>query len=95
MSTKHTRGPLAVGVLGDYVATKSGHIFTEVPYPESADAEERRANARLIAAAPELLEALKSVIAWAEAYEATGPRAKDQEERCAFARAAIAKAEGK
>ena len=55
-------------------------------------------NARLIAAAPELLEALEEVLADAEGYARThgaGPSAaKRIRARCDRARAAIAKAKG-
>jgi len=53
---------------------------------------ELAANARLIAAAPELLEALEAVIPDLEHYVATHGPGPDK--RLAIARAAIAKAKG-
>lgn len=54
----------------------------------SADRDENMANATLIAAAPELLEALRELLAEAEDGIATSPLARSK------ARAAIAKATG-
>jgi hypothetical protein len=56
----------------------------------SVDEETTSANARLIAAAPDLLEALRG-LAYPGAYEGQ----PSESERIAAARAAIAKAEGK
>lgn len=61
--------------------------------PENAEA-----NARLIAAAPDLLAALKWALPFAEKYENTfpgGPRQQLMEAKLTEVRAAIAKAEGK
>jgi hypothetical protein len=55
---------------------------------------EREANARLIAAAPELLEALKGLEQWYDA-EVEPPHREFFNAAIAKARAAIAKAEGK
>jgi len=52
--------------------------------------ETSEANARLIAAAPDLLEALKSVIAWLDAPDESA----FSDSQLALARAAIAKATG-
>ena len=60
--------------------------------------EEGTANARLIAAAPELLAALEWALPFAEKYENTfpgGPRQQLMEAKLAEVRAALAKAEGK
>ena len=94
MSTQHTPGPWAVG-------SKSGHIETAnawrmsiaICYNKDSKAdgvskEEFEANARLIAAAPELLEALNT---WLKQYSA------EEYEDCpevVQTRAAIAKATG-
>jgi hypothetical protein len=59
--------------------------------------ERQEANARLIAAAPELLEALEAVLYWAEIAGDTTDKealAANEEASIALARAAIAKAEG-
>lgn len=68
MSTNHTPGPWeykepygAVAVKGKTVCMTDNHyVATEwAPFPES---EERRANGRLIAAAPELLAAVEAAL---------------------------------
>ena len=74
--TKHTPGPwwLQADGAGWYVecTPERGHsvayIRSEVAEddPDTPDAE-KKANARLIAAAPELLEALQKFVAWSEA----------------------------
>jgi hypothetical protein len=56
--------------------------------------EEQEANARLIAAAPELLEACKAMMDWAK-EEATGPFTDMFEETIQKVAAAIDAAEGK
>jgi hypothetical protein len=55
---------------------------------------ETTANARLIAAAPELLDALKGVTRILEAFRSTHQFGKTQTERLEKARAIVAKAEG-
>ena len=96
METKHTPGPWRVQATGHSFVVEA-HTHTEVI---SVDAngnpcrwsEYNEANARLIAAAPELLEALQALLGWEEAeikhFEATGPDDWIME----IARAAIAKA---
>jgi hypothetical protein len=54
--------------------------------PTFVSYEAREANARLMAAAPDLLQQLKFLVRWVED--------KHPEEAMAYARAAIAKAEG-
>jgi hypothetical protein len=102
--SKHTPGPWAAeeaGRSGYWISTK-GHPFTIV---DSIDDECRHgaingdnagANARLIAAAPELLEALKLLdeAFCADDYGTKEGRAKGRAALVAT-RAAIAKAEGK
>lgn len=61
-----------------------------------ADPDTRRANARLIAAAPELLEALKDCLGYVISdYESRDGGFGGAQESVDRARAAIAKAEGK
>ena len=96
---KHTPGPWitrlesapmhAVQLAGQYGRA----IVAYVPAPEGWSLAHQDANARLIAAAPELLDALKRMLAAYDADKARGiafgnDNAADQ------ARAAIAKAEG-
>lgn len=92
MNAKHTPGPWRVGKLvpamifdshyGDTVATVATFAA-----PESVIA----ANARLVAAAPELLEALKVL---RERHQIDDPHHAHLCEFCKQADAAIAKAEG-
>ncbi len=65
-----------------YADDQPGGLARIVCYP----AEEERANARLIAAAPDLLEALQEIVAW-YGHHSGGPM-------LAAAREAIARAEG-
>ena len=85
--TAHTPGPWRVGDAG---ATVFGPANGN-PAPETiarmAPRKQYKANARLIAAAPELLEALRSI---AESY----PTTEEGETLAAIARAAIAAATG-
>lgn len=104
MTTKHTPGPwLATGWENTVVNipdTHHGGHLTICVYPASGQAprSEAVANARLIAAAPDMLEALKAI---AEACEANADSAmgegwiKAHEKFGAFAHAALAKATGK
>lgn len=91
-SGKHTPGPwVAIETRVYFPKHAGGFDIRNCPNPE--------ANARLIAAAPELLEAAKLVIAW---YEAEDDHSKadfyQRMEMCrqseAACRAAIAKATG-
>jgi len=96
MNAKHTQGQWSWYEHGKTdtspvkVETKD-QVIAEVVY--KTDHEERIANARLIAAAPELLDAAKAVLQiWDDLYY----NQSDPEEREAWntLRAAIAKAEG-
>lgn len=99
MTTKHTPGPWSVtkakhGVdMSHYVvalATPDRNDRALVVHAEQGDDGQGDANARLIAAAPELLEALE----WAlRAMEARNPLWAEGE-RFVAARATIAKAKG-
>jgi hypothetical protein len=87
----HTPGPWVQDRYGSLVGSDSKQVVVwglGIAHGQrNATAE---ANARLIAAAPELLEALKSIVGW---IEEGGYGAEATIERCA--RAAMAKAEGK
>jgi hypothetical protein len=102
--SKHTPGPWRVypttelvdargteGVTGYNIESES----CEIVGVEGIEfwKENAEANARLIAAAPELLEALTSLLSEAEAF-ASAIRAYANSEAIAAARAAIAKAKG-
>lgn len=61
MKAQHTPGPWSLEY--DYSLVMKHHIVTAGPIgPDEASQEEKKANARLIAAAPELLEALKAIV---------------------------------
>jgi hypothetical protein len=89
MNTKHTTGPWRIGDAGITVfGPPNGK-----PSPEIIATDIRnKANARLIAAAPELLEALQGVTRILEAFSYTTTLGKTQAQRLEAARAAIAKA---
>lgn len=90
MNTQHTTGPWMVSRYSQSTVLKSINIrggnehIARVVVPDTAQSiEEYEANAHLIAAAPELLEALENVLYW--------DNGKPEWE---VARAAIAKATG-
>ena len=89
MSTRHTPGPWAFGLYGpsdEWVrVAETGDAVVMVGHNQP----ERAANARLIAAAPELLGACKAALA---AFNATGKPHSPAADAC---RDAIAKAEGR
>jgi hypothetical protein len=116
MENKHTPGPWTTYGLNEYdcpgVESKSSESISIVVFGNSLDenagvlgrtVEEAKANARLIAAAPELLEALENIIDdLTEEYQLRAQSYTDGEPltgalRSALdrARTAIAKAEGK
>lgn len=91
----HTPGPWVIGRSGHgrpyQVETAGGLCITKwggISRPASAEGE---ANARLIAAAPELLAALDDLLI---AYCDPGNQGSDHDEKVEAARAAIAKARG-
>ena len=89
METKHTPGPWAIEYRTDGQSTYSPRICAGEQDAEfKAKAE---ANARLIAAAPELLEALDGLCGLAELRPG---HLQDYKAAVAAARAAIAKATG-
>lgn len=94
-SAAFTPGPWAVSATDDFLVVKGRQkIAATFPIteanPEASDDIER-ANAHLISAAPDLLEALKDCLAcWPHDFNSHGEELAE-----AKARAAIAKAEGK
>ncbi len=95
--SKHTPGPWEVEAQDSYLnVVGGGRIVAEVHVhatpahpPETADFEKRQANARLIAASPDLAETLGAVIEYDEADDV---RRSDWDETVAKARAALDKA---
>lgn len=95
MNTKHTPGPweaVEIGVIAQKITSHGNFYICSLIDPEN---EEDKANARLIAAAPELLEALKQIANHFD-MDGYGPDAwkKLALEMAETARAAIARAEG-
>jgi hypothetical protein len=104
MNTKYTPGPWEIGTGIVKTPINSGHkhiamvnYYKSGSEPErSVYGEEHEANAQLIAAAPELLEALEEAVTWMETYVRVtstpnvGPLAQD----ITKAHAAITKAKG-
>lgn len=93
MNTKHTPGPwcldpLQLGTVGD-ICTLDGTPIAQAqmrqPMAAGKPDDERQANARLIAAAPDLLDALRDMVS---------DRNQLSEATVSFAKAAIAKATG-
>lgn len=103
MKTKHTPGPWQVNGSWLNIETGNRHTAVESVLPggfgmvasleHSFTRESEEANARLIAAAPELLEALKELVNDGECYCADNVASKETCRHCK-ARAAIAKAQG-
>lgn len=76
---------------GRHIATASSYWAGDGPR-----AEEREANARLMAAAPDMFEALKEVVAYLDSIEGLGEGGTSAYDvPSIMARAAIAKAEGR
>ena len=93
----HTKGPWkAVDSLSRWNVTTSDKPRTFNICSVNTNLVEQEANARLIAAAPELLEALQTIVCCVRMNGPAGTTAYViSEERMIAARAAIAKAEGK
>lgn len=92
MKNQHTPGPWAVSPYNNIVS-KNGTVAKTEQMPGNDDAE-RKANARLIAAAPDLLSALSRIADYLDGVN-NGTRAEvDTSWVGQVARAAIAKARG-
>ena len=87
MQHKHTKGEWYAKD-GQIYPIETGKTLATVPY-YNEESEEMQANARLIAAAPDLLEALVSVLNWHKAHDAISFL---EEEAIKKAEAAIQKA---
>lgn len=84
MTTSHTPGPWVAVELPTAIAIKS-HMGNVANIQRGSMREQQQANARLIAAAPDLLEALKAFVNHGSCFD------DDDMEK---ARAAIAKVQG-
>lgn len=97
MSAAHTPGPWAYAtgpsLKGRYHTVEDADENMVCECYEGTE-ETDEANARLITAAPELLEALEAVIAAKDQFDKDGTFDLDQDAWEASARAAIAKARG-
>lgn len=104
MSAKHTPGPWSESETRDgYIMGGEGddrytiaNTLVRSGYPSQAlrNHAEMKANAQLIAAAPELLEALKALTEWGRTH--TSPRDQNSPHNLLIAAcAAITKAEGR
>ena len=92
--SKHTPGPWIVvsrGMFSPKVVDANGLGICHTPYAGAPPAE---ANAHLIAAAPDLLEALRSIADCCDEEHAARDYASRQAEIRGIARVAIAKATG-
>jgi len=72
MNTKHTPGPWMIFLSGHIASASVRTPETTVAHPGTIRGQtigEAMANARLIAAAPELLVALNALVAWMDASE--------------------------
>lgn len=93
MKTEHTPGPwieFRDAESHDIIAPDGVHIARMEPRNGREPQKEQDADARLIAAAPELLAALAGMLEWARRVKGRNPGPEIAE-----AQAAIAKAEGR
>lgn len=98
---KHTSGPrktAGVQILGPHPKDPKNRtrIIAKAIWDKGTYLQETKANARLLAAAPDLFEALKCVVAAMKKYEIDTDESPTYQHRDIMARAtaAIAKAEG-
>ena len=93
MKTEHTQGPWKTeGWENLVVNSADGSTMTLAAGGKDACLDELKANARLIAAAPELLAALYELVKYDEGSSEEGTYGSEVLERCL---AAISKAEGR
>lgn len=94
MST-HTPGPWFVKVNPIWHAVRSYNSDYVAEHIRGASDAQRAANARLIAAAPDLLEALKRAVKVIHELSDYDPKGGNDLDYADFTQAAIAKAEGR
>ena len=90
-TTKHTPAPWHTSESEKFICDAQGRCIAQIYYSRWLPLEERRANARLIGAAPELLAALADALALLE-YMAADRESAKQHKTLVAARAAIDKA---
>lgn len=102
MATKHTPGPWKTGDFAQYrddedhrAIYQGGRLLALVAHMPGTYVEEQVATARLIAAAPELLEALRKTLRVANRRITANNHDAEWEETIEQAEAVIAKAEGR
>ena len=89
---KHTKGPWRISD-DHFIVADKGEKYQNICRLNGMDRHEAsEANAMLIAAAPELLEALKAVESWMDDLQSINPFTQNLLDNV---RSAIAKAEGK
>jgi len=95
MKTKHTPGPWGVerDRDGDLIVSQPGNDGQVIVSMRGADGPEWDANARLIAAAPDLLAALRIITEWDPAASPNEPGGMSIMDAIDIAQAAIRKAE--
>lgn len=94
-AARHTPGPWRVECDGTSVCM-AGQVCITDPGPDRATRAELKANAALIAAAPDLLAACRAALAEkSRAYQDTFDSRMDNDPTVRTLRAAIAKAEGR
>lgn len=91
---KHTRGPWSNGKDIPITAKSCDDAGFSLVYVNLDTREEPNANARLIAAAPDLLKELTNLLLWAEEVHKKGPHASLNYTGMDNARVAIKKATG-
>jgi hypothetical protein len=99
MTLKHTPGPwklrLGTGVQYDYIIeTKGGALIAAYPHYSGATKKVTKANARLIAAAPELLAIVEAMAFELNMHLSAGNTSPFSSDTTLKVRAAIAKATG-
>lgn len=93
--TKHTPGPwITDGGAPDVMTADKKYLIAET-YADHCGFEEAQANARLIAAAPELLECARAWMDYLEQAVAERGDEDEDEPELLKVRAAIARAEGR
>jgi hypothetical protein len=97
MTSKHTPGPWRISLVDETLIQGGGRDVAMACGDYDTDFERMEANARLIAAAPDLLAALiglQYILASAESNASGNPNHDHVQQRVGAVRAAIAKARG-